>query len=180
MQKDFINGFKTGEVSIYNQETNTRAYRIESHMYLFKPERIDLIAYRPMQVVGKLTTKLERRWHEVTFEVLDSQTQQWKVGKFIQNYIGWYRDSIDIDWGGFPLKCEIAANRLAGRFLTDNNTILLAEFKRGSQHTFNASNYKVEIYSDDVPDAIYLLYVANFDEIITRRDRNRYPINGQW
>ncbi len=80
-----------------------------------------------------------------------------------QNLISFYKHSIDIDWNGSPLNCEIDKSGLTGRFLAANNSTL-ANFKRASWQSFWPGKYEVEIYSNDIPDSVYLLYIANFHE----------------
>ncbi len=162
MKIDVFNGRKPAEFTIYDKETNARVYRIESYGF-FQPQSVNLIAYPSKQVVGKFISNVKNHWREVTFQVFDNKTRKWKSGNFIQNLIGFYKHSIDIDWDGLPLNCEIDKNGLAGRFLAADNSTL-ANFKRESWKNFWPGKYEVEIYSNDIPDSLYLLYTANFHE----------------
>ena len=151
------------EFSIYNQATNAREYRINSHITL-KPEGSDILAYPSKRIVGKLKIKREGQRRYVSFEVLNNKTQEWMTGEFIQYYIGWIKDSIDIEWDGPTINCEIANTRLNGTFRDDRGNIL-AQFQRQRATLFTLTKYVVQIYSEDIPNPFYLLFVANYDTI---------------
>ncbi|CAF4142063.1 unnamed protein product, partial [Rotaria sordida] len=118
MKKHFSLRIVPGDFSIYNQETNALVYRIKSYT-LFGPERSELLTHPSKQVVGKLKIKRKGARRYVSFEVFNSKAREWMTGELIQYYIGWIRDSFDIEWNGPTINSEIADNRFNGTFRND-------------------------------------------------------------
>ena len=53
LNKDFFNGFKENEFTIYEQSSKNIQYRIESHFKV--AHNLELVAYPSKQVVANLT-----------------------------------------------------------------------------------------------------------------------------
>ena len=79
------------------------------------------------------------------------------TGEFIQYYIGWIEDSIDIEWDGPTINCEIANTRLNETF-RDNRGNILSHFHRQTATLFTLTKHVVQIYSEDIPNPFYLLF----------------------
>ena len=163
MKKSFFVREIPSEFSVYNQETNALTYKIKSYV-LFEPEGIDILAYPSKKVVGKLNIKRKEAQRYVSFEAFNNKTREWMGGEFVQYYIGWVKDVIDIEWDGPSINCDIANTRLNGTFQNDRGHIL-AQFRRKTETIFALTRYIVELYSEDIPDVFYLLFIANYDTI---------------
>ncbi|CAF3539269.1 unnamed protein product [Rotaria socialis] len=80
LSKDYFNGIKENEFSVYNQSSKNIQYRIESHMALAR--NIELVAYLSKLIVGKLCETLDL----ATFNILDTKSGQCLTGKMKNTY----------------------------------------------------------------------------------------------
>ncbi|CAF3767421.1 unnamed protein product [Rotaria sp. Silwood1] len=161
LEKGNSNILRSGEFLVYNGLTDTLAYEIKSS-FGSDGRHFEIIASPSKEVVGKLMVKGEKIWREATFEVLDNQTRQWKMGKLIRHFKFWSPHQIDIEWDGPPIKHVIPGYMWYGTLINDRDTIM-AEFQSRRLGKHAPLTYDLHVHSDDVPDPVFLFYVASIN-----------------
>ena len=155
LRKDYFNGIKVAEFSVFDVSKNTLYYRIESTFSIMP--KFELISYPSKQVVGKLDSKVGA----INLRLLDSKTGQWITGsmkphlKLSKHYhytiqIGQRRILMEKDW---------LSPHMIFRDESQPGTFL-ARFQREFYSPITATTYGVQVYSDDIPDGLYLLALA--------------------
>ncbi|CAF3937818.1 unnamed protein product [Rotaria magnacalcarata] len=157
VRRDILVGVKAPEFSIFDKSGKNLQYRIESkYLGLHK---IELVSYPSKQVVGRLNSKVTWFLYEATFEILNSQTQQWTTGSINQKLQILNHKSV-IEWNGRRILMEHNIPSLTTRFLDDQRGgQLVAEYKVSLASVFWATKYSLQIFSSDLPDALFI-----FDE----------------
>ncbi|CAF2208352.1 unnamed protein product [Rotaria magnacalcarata] len=80
ISKDYFNGIKENEFSVYNQSSKNIQCLIESHMT--SARNMELVAYLSKLIVGKLFETLDL----ATFNILDTKSGQCLTGKMKNTY----------------------------------------------------------------------------------------------
>lgn len=166
IRRDVFNGVKAPEFSIYDKSGKTMLYRIESRYNAI--HSVELIDQSSKQVVAKLKNKITFFLYEGTLEILDPQSQQWVTGKISQNLKLLNHKSI-IEWNGKKMSMEHSVASLTTRFLDENrNGQLAAEYIVSLSSVVWATKYTMKIYSNDIPDVVYMLGLSVRDFITTQ------------
>jgi hypothetical protein len=161
IRKDFFNSFKAGQFSIYDQTGKILLYRIESE-YAFM-HTIKLIAYPSRKVIGRLKGKWHSLVYQATLEITNTDSQRPIRGTIIQN-LQLLGVKYTISWNEMTITMDNELASLTTRFYDeDANGIMMAQFEKKLESFIFANQYNMEVYSDDVPDAIYLLSLAAKD-----------------
>lgn len=147
------------QFSIYAEERSNLVYKIESKNY----SQANMLAYPSKQIVGKLQHQKVGKVIEVVVEVFDNQTQRWQKGKMSYTPLASGKDRVDLEWNGRSFKYIHHLEEVPGAFFTPPDTVL-AELQYLSHK--RRTDYEVEIYSDEIPDPVYLLFIAALTEII--------------
>ncbi|CAF1056276.1 unnamed protein product [Adineta steineri] len=150
-----------GEFSVYNHKNYTPIYKIKSSSGSSE-KQLEIIANPSKQVVGKLKREWIGKTAVSTFEVFDNKTQQWKTGKFFKLPKVWTPDISTIEWDEEPLQPVIVGFMHHGNF-QNSRDITLAQFQRKGVGKGPQKEYYVYVYSNDVPDLVYLFYIACMD-----------------
>ncbi|CAF2392582.1 unnamed protein product [Rotaria sp. Silwood2] len=167
IRRDLIVGVKAPEFSVYDKSGKDLQYRMESRITGL--HKIDLIAYPSKQTVARLNNKITWFLYEATFEILDPATQQWTTGTISQNLRILNHRSV-IQWNGRRLLMEHNVASLTTRFLDDQQGgQLVAEYQVSLPSLVWATKYSLQIFTDDLPDAIFLFGLAARDYITTQR-----------
>jgi len=160
IRKDYFNGIKAAEFSIYDKNENIQ-YRIESNYNVL--QSIKLIVYPSKKEVGRLKAQINILTYKAEIALLDSQTNQWINGLIQQNFqlIG---TLCNIDWNGYHITMENDIASLTSKF-RDTNGQLLAQFRLRPATIFVANKYDLQIFSNQYPDQLYLLGLAAREQI---------------
>jgi len=160
IRKDFFNGIKAAEFSIYDKNENIQ-YRIESSYSVM--QSIKLIAYPSKQEVGRLKAQINFLTYKAEISILDSQTNQWINGLVEQNlqFIG---TSCNINWNGNSITMENDIASFTSKFRNTNGQ-LLAQFRLRPASIFVTNKYDMQIFSNQYPDQLYLLALAAREQI---------------
>ncbi len=155
LRKDFFNGIKAGEFSVFDISKKTLYYRIESK-YTFMP-KFDLVAYPSKQVVGKL----ESKFGSINLSLLDDKTGQWITGsmKGHLKLLKHYEYTIQLNGRRILVEKELLSAHTTFRDESQGGT-LLARFQREFFSPITATTYGLQVYSNDIPDGLYLLALA--------------------
>ena len=155
LRKDFFNGIKVAEFSVFDISKKTLYYRIESK-YSIMP-KFDLVAYPSKQVVGKL----ESKFGAINLSFLDDKTGQWITGsmKGHLKLLKHYQYTIELGGRKILVEKELLSTHTTVRDVSQGDT-LLARFQREFFSPITATTYGVQIYSNDIPDGLYFLILA--------------------
>lgn len=154
IRKDFFNGVKAAEFSVFDISKKTLYYRIESK-YSLMP-KFDLVAYPSKKVVGKLESKIGA----INLSLLDEKTNQWISGSMKSNF-HLLKVKYTIQFNGRQIKLEKDVLSAHTNFHDESHGgTLLARFQREFFSPVTATTYGVQIYSNDIPDGLYLLALA--------------------
>ncbi|CAF1478899.1 unnamed protein product, partial [Rotaria sp. Silwood1] len=152
---DFLSGFKAREYSIYDQTGQHLQYRIESRYHIL--QTIELIAYPRKNVTGKLQAHINPFEYEADFEVYDDRKQKWSKGSIKQHW-QIFGSNFTIKWNDHLLLMETKSlTSTTNIFDTENKYNLLARFQLRRKPFTWISKHDMEIYSNAIPDAVYLL-----------------------
>jgi len=160
MKRDFFNGFKSAEFSIFDSSEKVLLYRIESYHVL--GGSIELIDSLSKQVTGKLRSTVNIFSYEGNFQIFNSSSNQWINGK-IERIFNVFNEKYLIKWNGYSILMETKPLSLTTTFEYEYHSGILAEIKQRSL-TILRSKYDLKIYSDDLPHAIYFLAIAVKDQ----------------
>ena len=132
----------------------TLYYRIESKFSL--PAKFQLIAYPSKKLVGKLEGKLGA----IDLSVLDDKTNQRLTGT-IKGHFSLVNDKYSMQFNGKQLSMQkdLLSPHMNIRDET-NGGKLLARYQREFYSLVTATTYGVQVYSNDIPDGVYLLILA--------------------
>ena len=167
IRRDILNGVKAPEFSIFDQTGKILQYRIESRYNGL--HSVELVAYPSKQVVARLKNTFTWLLYEGTFEILDTQSQQWRTGKISQN-LKLFNHKSTIEWNGRRLLMEHSIASLTTRFSDeDRNGQMLAEYKVSLSSVLWATKYTLKVYSNEIPDAIYIFGLTVRDYITTKQ-----------
>jgi uncharacterized protein YxjI len=160
IRKDFFNGIKAAEFSIYDKNENIQ-YRIESSYSVM--QSVKLIAYPSKQEVGRLKAQINFLTYKAEISILDSQTNQWINGLVEQDFqfIG---TSCNINWNGNRITMENDIASFTSKFRNTNGQ-LLAQFRLRPASILVTNKYDMEIFSNQYPDQLYLLALAAREQI---------------
>ncbi|CAM4982988.1 unnamed protein product [Rotaria socialis] len=158
IRKDLISGMKAGEYSIYDPKGQTIQYRIESHLSF--RQNIDLISYPSKKLVGKLKQQYATMIYKARFAVFDDSTEQWANGTIFQHF-KLVDMKFTIEWSNRRISMASDAFSFVTRFYDEKEpSKVLAQFtKRITSYLF-VSKFDMEIFENDLPDALYLLCLA--------------------
>ncbi|CAF4382435.1 unnamed protein product [Rotaria magnacalcarata] len=160
IRKDLISGMKAGEYSIYDPKGQTIQYRIESHLSF--GQNIDLISYPSKKLVGKLKQQYAyaAMLYKARFAVFDDSTEQWANGTIFQHF-----KLVDMkfttEWNNRHISMTSDAFSFVTRFYDEKepSKVLAQLTKRITSYLF-VSKFDMEIFENDLPDALYLLCLA--------------------
>ena len=166
IRRDIFNGVKAPEFSIYDKSGKSILYRIESRYNAL--HSVELVDQASKQVVAKLKNQVTLFLYEGTIEILDSQSQQWTTGTISQN-LKFLNHRSTIEWNGRKISMEHSIASLTTRFFDENqNGQLVAEYVVSLSSLVWANKYTMKIYSNNIPDAIFMLGLSVRDFIITQ------------
>ncbi|UJR29808.1 hypothetical protein I4U23_017352 [Adineta vaga] len=160
IQKDYFTGFKLGEFSIFDSSKKDLLFRIES-LYTFGG-KIQIINNSSKQVVAELRNKLSFTVHKANFTILDPVSKQWINGKFERQFHFFNRKYL-LQWNQQNIRIENKFSSYTTTFKHDKRNQTLAKAERYTYSLIKPTRYDLEIYSDDIPDIIYILGVFVID-----------------
>lgn len=155
LRKDFFNGIKGPEFSVYDISKKTLYYRIESKYSLLP--KFDLVAYPAKQVVGKLESKVG----SIHFSLLDDKTGQWITGSMKGHFTltKHFKYTIELNGKKILLEKDLLSPHATFRDESQGD-LLLARYQREFFSPITATTYGAQIFSNDLPDGLYLLALA--------------------
>ena len=155
LRKDYFNGIKAAEFSIYDISKKTLYYRIESRYSLLP--KFDLVAYPSKQVVGKLEGKVG----SIHLSLLDDKTGQWIAGTMKGNlkFTKHFQYTIEFNGRKILLEKELLSPHATFRDISQGD-VFLARYQREFFSPITATTYGAQIFSNDIPDGLYLLALA--------------------
>jgi hypothetical protein len=142
LRKDFFNGIKAAEFSVF-----------DTSKYTFMP-KFDLIAHPSKKVVGKL----ESKFGSITISLLDDKTGQWITGSMKKHItlLKQYEYTIEFNGRQISMIKELLSAHTNFRVGSQDGN-LLARFQREFFSPITATTYGVQVYSNTIPDGLYLL-----------------------
>ncbi|CAF1494134.1 unnamed protein product [Adineta steineri] len=159
--RDYFVAFKAPEYSIYNTSEKHLYYRIESK-YDFQ-HNIKLVMYPSKKIVAKLRSQKQGKEFKAKISICNITSNQWSYGTIIQHR-QWLHANYSIEWNEYHL--SMITNIVSGttRILDQSENDVLAQFYR---RWFSLNyKYQLEVFSDRVPESIYLLGLA----VVSRSD----------
>ncbi|CAF1211133.1 unnamed protein product [Adineta steineri] len=171
LRKDYFNGIKVAEFSVFDISKTTLYYRIESKFSILP--KFELISYPSKQVVGKLEGKLGK----INLSLLDDKTGQWVTGTMKQHVtlLKHYQYNIELNGRQILMKKELLSSHTTFHDAVQNGETLLARYQREFFSPITATTYGVQIFSNELPDGLYLLALAWTD---IGRSESYGPKNG--
>ncbi|UJR11008.1 hypothetical protein I4U23_015192 [Adineta vaga] len=155
LRKDYFNGIKVAEFTVTDISKKTVYYRIESK-FSFMP-KFELIDYSSKQVVGNLDSKVG----SITLSLLDSKTGQRLTGSMKAHLTLTKGLRYTIELAGRQIKMESNLFSTLTTFRDESQDgAILARFQRESFSPITATTYGLQVYSNDIPDGLYMLALA--------------------
>ncbi len=159
VRKDFLADIKKREFDIFDQTESTLQYYIEAKRNF--GEKIEIIAAPSKQVVAKLKRNISFMY-KATISVLDPRSNRWIDGKIKQN-MRVAGSKYTIEWNGEKVVMKTIFGTLSTEFRDEKNGIPLAEFRKRLSSLVSVNKYDLKVYSNKLPDAMYLLIIAVHD-----------------
>lgn len=160
IRRDLFNVFKAHQFSIYDSSQNDELYRLQSQ-YAFT-QTIELVAQSSKEVIGKLRSKFLALLYEGNMTILDPRTNQWINGR-IKRQLTFIFETYSIEWNSRRISMTTGFNPFHTEFHDETSGILVARVQKRLISLVWANIYDLEIFSDDVPKAIYILALAAHD-----------------
>ncbi|CAF2549784.1 unnamed protein product [Rotaria sp. Silwood2] len=161
IKKDFFSGFKAGEFSIYDQSANTLLFRLESRFDV--TQNAELYAYPGKRMVASMKNLWSPWLYDAEIQVFDIMFNQWNFGRITQAFptytfryiIQYANQRLIMEHQAFSLTTEIRneqpPNDVLARIRTKLSSFILP------------NKYDLEIYTNELPDVIYLLALVAYD-----------------
>ncbi len=159
ISKNLLGDIKRREFDVFDQSENNLQYFIEAKRNF--GEAIDIVAASSKQVVAKLKRKFSFMY-KATISVLDSGSNRWINGTIKENW-RLFGSKYTIEWNGEKISMKTIVGTLSIQFRDEKNNIPLAELHKRLSSLVLPNKYDVNIYSNKIPDAIYLLTIAVHD-----------------
>jgi hypothetical protein len=101
-------------------------------------------------------------YYKAKISILDSRYNRWINGTIKQNMrlVG---SKYTIQWNGEHLSMKTKFGTQSAEFHDEKNKNRLAEFRKRLSSILLANKYDFTVYSDKIPDAVYLLTIAVHD-----------------
>jgi hypothetical protein len=156
VRQDFFSDVKKREYDVFDQTETNLHYYIEARR--LGRETIEVIASPSKQVVGKLKREFSFMY-KATISILDSGSNRWINGTIKQNMklIG---SKYTIEWNGERVSMKTKVGTMSIEFFDEKNKNRLAVLRRRFSSVLLASKYDFAVFSNKIPDAIYLLTLA--------------------
>lgn len=167
--KDLFTVLKAGQFSVYNADEQQLQYRIQSQYSLW--QIIRLVSYPSNEIIAKLEMRWVALLYEANISVFDSSSNQWTNGR-IRRKFQFFGDQYTIEWNGENIVMETNLFSLTTKFHYQNQEIILAEFRRRWISLIWKNKYDLEIFSKQIPHAIYLLALAAKDHNTSQSSRS--------
>jgi len=161
IKKDGVSGDKAGQFSIYSDKAESKlSYRIES--YYSPMQKIDLLTYPHKKIIGQLDGHQLGRYHEATFEILDTRnaSNKWLSGR-IKRINKFFVDKYNINLA--ERRISMVGKFFSGTFKFFNEGGKLLASVKPVFHLVGPTKYVLKIYSNEFPDSIYILILAAYD-----------------
>ena len=154
IEKDFFNPIKAGEFTVSDTTGKEIQYRVESKFSLM--QSVEVIAYPSKKVIAKLDKKFSLLFYKAAISILDPQSNQWIEGTIEEKFLS----PLTIDWNGQRVKMEFTFKTWSNEFIDENNGAVLAKFNRRLSSLIWTDKYELNVFSDKLPDAAYILGIV--------------------
>ncbi|CAF1436002.1 unnamed protein product [Rotaria sp. Silwood1] len=167
IKKDFFTGVKAGEFSVYDRTGKNLQYRIESRYNAL--HSVELVAYPSKQVIARLKNQITLLLYKGTLEILDAKSNKWITGTINQKLKVLNHKSI-INWNGRQLSMKHNIPSFTTKFFDEaQRNRLVAEYRIHMVASTVANKYTMKIFTDEIPDALFLLCLTVRDHIIASK-----------
>jgi hypothetical protein len=166
IHRDFFNGFKAAEFSVFDTSEKNIHYRLESNYGV--TQNVKVIAYPSKQEVGRLQAKITVVLYNGDISILNPRTNQWNNGLIEQNF-KLLASSFNVNWNGHRITLETEAFELTSKFY-DEDRQLLAQFRMRPFVLFKVKYY-MKVFSNKYPEQLYLLALAAHDRVRVSRGK---------
>ncbi|UJR12371.1 hypothetical protein I4U23_016548 [Adineta vaga] len=163
--KDWFTVLKAGQFSIYDSNEQQLHYRIESQYALWQIS--ELVEHPSNKVIGKLHMRWLALLYNANISIFDSSSNEWLHGR-IRKHFQFFGDHYTIEWNGKTIVMETKVFSLTTTFYYQNQETLLAQFHRRWISFIWRNKYDLEIFSKQIPDAIYILALIARDHNISQ------------
>ncbi|CAF3690398.1 unnamed protein product [Rotaria sp. Silwood1] len=167
IKKDFFTGVKAGEFSVYDRTGKNLQYRIESRYNAL--HSVELVAYPSKQAIARLKNQITLLLYKGTLEILDAKSNKWITGTINQKLKVLNHKSI-INWNGRQLSMKHNIPSFTTKFFDEaQRNRLVAEYRIHMVASTVANKYTMKIFTDEIPDALFLLCLTVRDHIIASK-----------
>ncbi|CAF1076179.1 unnamed protein product [Rotaria sordida] len=163
--KIFFTGVKAGEFSIYDQTGKNLKHRIESRYNAL--HSVELVAYPSKQIIARLKSQITFLLYKGTLEILDVKSNKWITGT-INHKLKILNHKYIINWNGKQLLMTKNVPSFTTKFFdeTQRNQVV-AEYRIHVVSSTVANKYTMKIFTDKIPDALFLLCLTVRDHIMS-------------
>ncbi|CAF1003730.1 unnamed protein product [Rotaria sp. Silwood1] len=167
IKKDFFTGVKAGEFSVYDRTGKNLQYRIESRYNAL--HSVELVAYPSKQAIARLKNQITLLLYKGTLEILDAKSNKWITGTINQKLKVLNHKSV-INWNGRQLSMKHNIPSFTTKFFDEaQRNRLVAEYRIHMVASAVANKYTMKIFTDEIPDALFLLCLTVRDHIIASK-----------
>jgi hypothetical protein len=167
VQKDLLNPIKAGQFTILDSTEKETKYRVQS-LYSFM-QNVELVTYPSQQVIAKLNKNFKLFLYKATISILDPHSNKWINGTIREKFGG----SFIIEWNGHKVKILHYFASWTSEFRDENDGKVLARYDKKLISLVWASKYELKVYSDKLPDAIYILGLVARDHKTTQEAKTK-------
>lgn len=169
IEKDFFNVMKPGQFSIYGSSEQQLQYRIQSQFAF--GHSLELFAYPSNELIAKLKSPWLHLLYKANISVFDTKLNQWIDGQ-IRKHFTFFDDKYTIEWNGKTIIMETKFASLTTEFRYQNQEIKLASFSKRLISFVWSNKYDLELFSNELPEAIYIMALAAKDHTDSQAAKN--------
>ncbi len=156
VRQDFFSDVKRREYDVFDQTETNLHYYIEAQR--LGRETIQVFASPSNEVVGRLRREFGFMY-KATISILDSHSNRWINGT-IKGNMRLFGSKYTIEWNGERVSMKTKIGTMAIEFRDEKNKSRLGELRRRLSSVLLASKYDLAVFSNKLPDAVYLLTLA--------------------
>ncbi|CAF0942524.1 unnamed protein product [Rotaria sordida] len=169
IKKDFLTGIKAGEFSVYDQTGKILQYRIESRYNAL--HSVELVAYPSKQVIARLKNQITLLLYKGKLEILDPKSNKWITGTINQK-LKVLNHKSTINWNGRQLTMKHNVASFTTKFFDEKQrNRLMAEYRIHVVSSVVTNKYTMKIFTDELPDALFLLCLTVRDHIVASKKK---------
>ncbi|UJR24702.1 hypothetical protein I4U23_006076 [Adineta vaga] len=171
----YSSGLTQEEFSVYDPVENSLLCRFETMGYTYN-RYSNLVSYPSLQPIGLIRDIWSPFLYQGYFNVLDDRLNQWMNGYVYQRYRPQgFRFAIEYGGHSYIMENRIGSSITEIRDEKKPNYLLTRFHQTYIDPITGSLKYNVKVFTDDLPDPIYMMALYAYDSITSKRKNKLRP-----